>query len=159
MQDKKVKRIEVLSGVTLESAYAATQAEASRMLVESYQSEKATLFISYLTGAAETTNSVQVIVEGYVGGKAPNTNHPYSSTENSDISADSGYWVQLGEHVTATGTATYTPTVYNVAGASGSTTYTGVFQFDINYLKLRVAAKETGVATNKGTITAVVLVQ
>lgn len=155
----KIVKEELLSAITLESAYATTQAATSRKVVDTSDKEKLNLFVSYTTGAGETTNSCEVIVEGYVGTLQGSVSHPYSSTVDTEIKADSGRWVQLGAYAIATGTATYTPTVFQVAGAAAATTYTGHFIVDIEFSKIRVAAKETGVATNKGTATVIAVVR
>lgn len=135
--NNKVKMLTVLSGVTLESAAATTQAEASRVQVETYNSSLLNFTVSYTTGAGETSNTANVIVEGYDG-----TN-----------------WIQVGESSITTGTATYTPTIFAVAGASAATTYTAHFKVNITFQKIRFGAYEAGVATNKGTITVVALIQ
>lgn len=127
----------VLSGVTLESAAADTQAAASRMTIDTDICTNLNFTVSYTTGAAETSNTCNVIVEGYDG-----TN-----------------WIQLGESAITGGTATYTATIYAVAGASAATTYTAHFKVDINWKKIRFGAYEAGVASNKGTVSVVAMVQ
>lgn len=127
----KVKMQDLLVGVTLEATATGTQAAASRVVMEAYDSDKLNFTVSYTTGAAETSNTCNVVVEGYNG------------TD----------WIQLGEHSITTGTATYVPTIFAVAGAAAATTYTAHFLLDdIVFQKLRVGAYEAGVVTNKGAV-------
>jgi hypothetical protein len=133
----KVKMLTVLSGTTLEAPTAATQAEASRVIVETYSSSKLNFTVAYTTGAGETSNTCSVIVDGYDG-----TN-----------------WVQIGTSANSTGAVTYTASTFNVAGAAAATTYKAHFDVDINFQKIRFGASEAGVSTNKGMVTVVAMVQ
>jgi len=155
----KVKLLIVLNEVTLESTETATQAAASRMIVDTYMSDQLNLVIKYTTGAAETNNNCYIKVWGYVGTKSTNTNYPYAATTDTDIASDSTNWVQVGTFDLSSGTATYTPSVYKVAGAAAATTYTAHFAVGITFPKIRVSAYEDGVAANKGTVTVNVLIQ
>lgn len=159
MTDNKVKNVTVLSGVTLESTAAATQAAASRVIVDSYFSEQINVTCKYTTGAGETSNNCYVEVWGYVGTKTESTSHPYSSGVDSEIAADSDNWVQLGTYENSSGTLTFTASTMKIAGAAAATTYDAHFAHGITFSKIRVAAYEDGVAANKGTLTCVVSVQ
>ena len=149
MADKKVKIVIPLEGVTLESTEADTQAAASREVVETYLSDTLNFVVKYTTGADETSNTCAVTVWGYVGTK----------TEDAQIKADTGNWIQIGEHSITEGTATFAATTFNVAGASAATTYIGQFAVDICFPKIRFAASESGVVANKGSVTIVAMVQ
>jgi len=157
--NKKVKSLVVLNNVTLESTETATQAAASRMIVDTFMSDQLNLTIKYTTGAAETNNNCYIKVWGYIGTKSTNTNYPYANTTDTDIAADSDNWIQVGTFDLSSGTATHTPTVYKVVGAAAATTYTAHFAVGITFPKIRVSAYEDGVAANKGSVTVNVLIQ
>ena len=126
-----------LNEITLESDAATTQAAASRVQVDTQINEQLNFSCYYTTGSAETSNTCSIIVEGYDG-----TN-----------------WVQVGAYAISTGDATFTPTIFKIAGAAAATTYEAHFHFDIVFTKIRFGAYEAGVAANKGTLTIVALVQ
>jgi len=137
MAQNKVKIVKVLNAITLESTEAATQADANRVIVEAYESERLNLCCLYTTGDGETTNTCDIFVYGYDG-----TN-----------------WVPLGLYAVAGGIATATPTTFRIAGAAAATGYSASFVVDpIVFTKIKVTALESGVATNKGTLTVVALV-
>lgn len=137
MAQNKVKMVKVLNTITLESTNDTTQADADRVIVEAYESDKINICASYTTGAAETSNACDITVFGYDG-----TN-----------------WIPLGATTIAGGVATYTANTYRIAGAAGGTTYLAEFHLgDIIFTKYKVAALESGVASNKGTLTVVFLV-
>ena len=147
--ENKVKNVIVLNGITLESAEATTQAEASRVIVDTYFSDTLNLSCKYTTGADETSNNAYIKVWGYIGVKQ----------DNVDIADDSTNWIQLGEYSYTAGTATFVASVFKIAGASAATTYDAHYIMDITFSKIRVSAYEDGVSTNKGTLTVVVSVQ
>ena len=159
MSKNKVKSIKVLDGTTLESTAAATQAATSRVIVDSYFSDKLNLSCIYTTGAGETNNTCSITVWGYIGDKSEDNNYPYDGTRNGSIAADEDNWIQLGTYAVSTGTATFTATTFNIVGASAATAYDAQFLIDILFSKIRIAASESGVATNKGTLTVVASVQ
>lgn len=135
--DNKVKIVKVFDVITLEAAAVDTQADADRVLVDTYFSQKLNLTCKYTTGAGETSNACDITVYGYDG-----TN-----------------WIPLGVDTITAGVSEFTPTIYRIAGAAAETEYQASFSEDITFTKLKVTAVETGVVTNKGTLTAVALVQ
>jgi hypothetical protein len=149
MTDRKVKLVVPLSGVTLEATEASTQAVANRQIVETFLSNTLNFVVKYTTGATETSNTCSVTVWGYAG----------TLIEDAAIKADTANWIQIGEHAIASGDATFTATTFKVVGAAAATTYTGHFSSDICFPKIRFAASESGVATNKGTVTIISLIQ
>jgi len=156
---KKVKNVTVLSAITLESDETTTQAATSRVIVSSYFSDQMNLSCTYTTGATETLNNCYVKVWGYIGTKPETNSYPYSATTNSAIAADSTNWIQLGTYDISSGTATFTATLFKIAGAAAATAYSAHFAHGITFSHLRVSAYEDGVASNKGTLTAVLSVQ
>lgn len=159
MSKNKVKIIPLLTAKTLEATEAGTQAATARVVVDTFYSDTLNLVCKYTTGAGETSNTCSVTVWGYVGNKSDDNDFPYSDAPGTSIVNDTDNWVQIGEHSITTGTATFVATTFNIVGASAATTYTGQFSVDITYPKIRIAASESGVATNKGTLTAVALIQ
>jgi hypothetical protein len=155
----KVKIVPALVGTTLESTEAATQAVASRKIIDTYFSTQLNLVVKYTTGAAEAATNAYVKVWGYIGTKASNTNYPYANTEDTDIANDTDNWIQIGTFNLSSGTAVFTPSVYKVVGGAGATIYSKHFAVGITFPKIRVSAYEDGVAANKGTVTVLVLIQ
>jgi hypothetical protein len=159
MSDKKVKNIIALNNVTLESTEAATQAATSRAIIDTYFSDQLNFTVKYTTGASETVSDCYVKVWGYVGVKSEGTSYPYGSGVNSEIAADSDNWIQIGTYDLSSGTATFTPSLYKVAGGAGGTTYNSHFAHGITFSKIRFSAYETGVVVNKGTLTLIASIQ
>lgn len=159
MSDKKVKSITVLDNVTLEALEADTQAVADRKIVDTYYSDQLNLVVKYTPGTTETNNNCYIKVWGYVGTYSETNDFPYSSTTNSQIANDTDNWVQIGTYDISSGTAIFTPTVFKVAGATGATLYSKHFSQGITFPKIRVSAYEDGVASQKGRVTVVVLIQ
>ena len=155
----KTKNITVLSSQTLESSEAATQAAASRSIVDSYYSDQVNVSCKYTTGASETGTTCYIKLWGYIGSKNENTNFPYTSGVNLDIANDTANWIQLGEYVTTGGEAVFTATTYKIVGGAGATVYAAHFAQGLTFSKLRVSAYESGVSSNKGNLTVVVSVQ
>ncbi|MBU3905035.1 MAG: hypothetical protein KJ906_02725 [Nanoarchaeota archaeon] len=155
----KVKIIKVLDTVTLESTEAVTQAATSRVIVDTYYSDQLNLVCNYLTGAGETLNNAYIKVWGYAGQYSSETSHPYSSSTNTSIAADSTNWIQLGTYDISSGTATFTPTLLKIAGAAAATTYPAHFALGITFPKIRVSAYEDGVASAKGRLSVTCLIQ
>lgn len=159
-QEKKVKNVIVLNAITLESTEATTQAATSRVIVDAFYSDQLNLSCKYTTGAAETNNNVYIKVWGYIGIKSAQVAGPYAGdTKDKNIAADSTNWIQIGTYDMSSGTATFTPTVFKIAGAAAATAYDAHFAQGITFSKVRVSAYEDGVAANKGTLTVVVSVQ
>lgn len=160
MAENKVKSVTLLNAITLESTETATQAATSRVILNTYESDQLNLACKYTTGAAETSNNAYIKVWGYIGTKPEEPKAAYSgSTVNSSIAADSDNWIQLGTYNTSSGTSTFTAGVYKIAGAAAATTYDAHFALGITFSKIRISAYEDGVASNKGTLTCVALIQ
>lgn len=157
--ENKVKSIIVLNETTLESTEASTQAATSRVIVDTYYSDQLNLVLKYTTGSGETATNCYVKVWGYVGTKVETENYPYAATSNTDMAADSSNWIQIGTYDISSGTALFTPTLFQVAGGASATTYSKHFALGITFSKIRVSAYESGVFSNKGTLTAVCLIQ
>jgi hypothetical protein len=155
----KVKRIVALNSVTLESTDATTQAAAARTLIDTYESSKLNLVVKYTTGAAETNNTCAVKVWGYIGIPVDTNELPNSATPNTTTLSDSANWIQLGTSTNSSGTVTFTPAHYDVVGASAATGYVGQFLIDICVSKIVITASESGVAANKGTVSATCFIQ
>jgi hypothetical protein len=87
---------------------------------------------SYTTGAAETNNSLSMVIEE---------------------SADGTNWFTIANETVSGGTSTLSArTFVNADNTGGATTIRGSLGIDIFYDKLRVSFFETGVVTNFGTI-------
>ena len=157
--ENKVKSVTVLDGITLESAEVDTQAATSRVIVDTYLSDQLNLACKYTTGAGETSNNCYIKVWGYIGTKTGGTNYPYNANVDTDIAADSTNWIQIGEYDMSSGTATFTASTFKIAGAAAATAYDAHFALGITFPKIRVSAYEDGVASNKGTLTVVALIQ
>jgi len=136
MAQNKVKMVKVLNAITLEATEVATQPDASRVVVEAYESDKVSLCLTYVTGAAEAATACNVTLHGF----------------------DGTSWHQVSEFSIAAGVATITPTTFRVAGGAGATTYRASFYLERIFQKYKIAASESGVGANKGTLSAVVLV-
>ena len=156
----KVKTITLLDTITLESTEATTQAVASRLLVNTYESNQLNLACKYTTGAAETNNVCTITVWGYIGTKSEARHSQYASaTDDTDIKADTANWIQLGTFDTLGGDSTFETQQLVIQGVAAATAYDAHFAMGITFSKIRVAASESGVAANKGTLTIVALVQ
>ncbi len=117
--------------VTLESTY--TTNEAVTDPTKSFHTggfAKAVFDILYTVGAAETANSLQVKIE---------------------VSPDGTNWYRIANDSTTTGTSTLTAREFTFVGTDAAAATISIF-LDIAYKYMRVSCKETGVASNKGTI-------
>ena len=157
--ENKVKIIKVLDLITLESTEAVTQSTANRVIVDTYYSDQLNLVCKYLTGNGETSNNAYIKVWGYIGQYSADKDFPYSTTTNADIAADTSNWIQLGTHDISSGTATFTATTFKIAGAAAATTYPAQFALGITCPKIRFSAYEDGVASAKGRLDLVALIQ
>lgn len=158
MTKNKVKTIVLLDQQTLESTENATQAVSDRVLANTYFSDKLNLVCRYTTGSGETATNCYIKVWGYTGSRAESKDFPYSGANNEAIVNDDN-WVQIGEYAVSSGEATFTPTVFKIAGGAGDTTYEAHFPIDITFSHIRVSAYEDGVTTNKGNLTVIALIQ
>lgn len=89
--------------------------------------------ITYLTGAAETNNSVNLQI-----------------LTSNDLNTDLYYMTTAAE---STGTVTLTPATWVFTGASAATTYKFAFPVSLEDKFLVFSVKEDGVASNAGTLT------
>ena len=157
--ENKVKIIKVLDSVTLESTEAVTQAVASRVIVDTYYSDQLNLVCKYLTGNGETSNNAYIKAWGYIGQYSADKDFPYSTTTNANIAADTNNWIQAGTYDISSGTATFTASLFKIAGAAAATTYKAQFAFGITWPKIRISVYEDGVSSNKGRLSVVALIQ
>lgn len=122
----------LFSGVTLESTY---QSEATTKPTKSFATgglSKIDFSVNYTTGAGETNNSIEIKLEA---------------------SPDGTNWYQLTNDSTSSGTSTLYQREFTFVGALAATSYKFSLPIDVFDRYMRVSAKETGVATNKGTVT------
>lgn len=120
-----------LTAWTLESTY---QAEGTTKTTKTFDvagMSKMNLDCVYTTGAAETNNTIEIKLEASVDG----TN-----------------FFQLTNESASSGTSTLYAREFTLTGASAATAYAFTLGIDVFYKKMRVSAKESGVASNKGTL-------
>ena len=87
---------------------------------------------SYTTGAAETNNTLDILVEQ---------------------SSDGTNWFSIPNETVSSGTSTLNDRTFSYASNTGGSTNTkSSVGLDIFYKQIRVSFKETGVAANHGTI-------
>jgi len=156
---KKVKTVTLLNYITLEGNETDTQALEDRIILDTYVSDQLNLVCKYATGASETNNTYHIKVWGYIGTYSATSNFPYADTADTKIANDTTNWIQIGKFDTTGGTATFIPSVFNIIGAAGSTTYNAHFAFGITWPKIRISAYEEGVSSKKGHLTCVALIQ
>jgi len=118
------------TGVTLESTY---QAESTTVATKSFKIagfSKLNLDVLYTMGATETSNSVEIKIEQ---------------------SPDNTNWYQLVNDSTSAGTSTLTAREFTIVGVNADDKEFSL-PLDISDQYCRVSFKETGVASNKGTL-------
>lgn len=118
------------TGVTLESTY---QNEASNVATKTFKVGgyvKVALDIVYTMGSAESSNSIEVKIEG---------------------SPDGTNFFRLPNDSTSGGTSTITAREFTFVGTNAAAANISI-GIDIFYKYLRVSIKETGVGSNKGTV-------
>ena len=118
------------TSVELESTYQATEVTEAVKAFRVDGRTRMNLDILYTMGGSETSNSIEIKVEGSPDG----TN--YYRLPNESVSA---------------GTSTVTAREYTFVGVNGAATTISISQ-DIFYKFIKVSAKETGVSSNKGSI-------
>lgn len=119
-----------LTAVTLESTYQAESTTVATKTFETGLMSRAEFLIKYTMGAAETANSIEIKIEG---------------------SNDGTNFYQVMNDSTSTGTSTLTVREFTYVGVNAAAVNVN-FGIDIAYLKLRISIKESGVVTNKGTV-------
>lgn len=118
------------TSVTLESTY---QSESTTVATKTFKTShysKLNLDILYTEGAAETSNTIEVKFEG---------------------SPDGVNFYRIPNESVSNGTSTITAREFTFAGTDGAAATISI-GLDIFYEYMRVSAKETGVAANKGTV-------
>lgn len=118
------------TGVELESTYSTTEITEPTRTFTAGGFSKLNLDFVYTMGASETANTIEVKVEG---------------------SPDRTNWYRISNDSTSGGTSTLTQREFQFAGANGAAATFSIF-LDIAYKYIRVSAKETGVASNKGNV-------
>lgn len=117
--------------ITLESTYQAESGQTKpTKTFSSGGYSKMNIDLLYTMGSGESTNSIEVKIEG---------------------STDGTNWYRIPNDSTSGGTSTLTAREFTFVGtdAAAATISIGL---DIFYKYLKVSIKETGVVTNKGTI-------
>ena len=118
------------TSVTLESTY---QAESTTVATKTFKTtgfSKLNLDFLYTMGGSETSNSIEVKVEG---------------------SPDGINFYRIPNDAPSAGVSTLTAREFTFVGTNGAASTISV-GLDIFYEFVRVSAKETGVESNKGTI-------
>ena len=118
------------TSIEMESTY---QAESVTEATKTYNVggyEKANFDILYTMGAAETANSIEITLEG---------------------STDGINFYAIANDATSLGVSTLTAREFTFVGTNGAAATISII-LDIGYKLLRFKAKETGVATNKGSV-------
>lgn len=91
------------------------------------------LFVTYTTGAAETSNTLSFKIE---------------------FSYDGTNWFQQSYDTLSSGVNTLADLEHAIAGASAATTYSKEYVLPLSAKYMRIFFKETGVAANFGTVSA-----
>lgn len=118
------------TSVELESTYQTDEAVEAVKTLPCGGYSKMNLDILYTMGSAETSNSIEVRIEG---------------------SPDGTNFYRIANESVTGGTSTLTQREFTFVGTNG-TTATISIGLDIFYKYIKIAAKETGVASNKGSI-------
>lgn len=120
----------VITPVALTASY---QTESGSNPTKSFTTggySRAVFSVFYTMGATETANSVELRIEH---------------------SSDNVNWTRIANDSTSGGTSTLTAREFTFVGANAALATISIFM-DIGYKYMRVAAKETGVVTNFGTV-------
>lgn len=120
----------VRTGVELESTYSTTEDTEPTKTFAVAGYTKMTLDFLYTMGGSETSNTIEVKLEG---------------------SPDRVNWYELSNDDTSGATSTLTNREFQVTGTNGSTKEFQIF-IDVAYKYVRVSCKESGVASNKGNV-------
>ena len=118
------------TSIEMESTYQAESATEATKTYEVAGFEKVNLNILYTMGATETTNSIEVKLEA---------------------STDGTNFYRIANDNTSAGVSTLTAREFTFVGADAGAATISII-LDIGYKKLRVSVKETGVASNKGSV-------
>jgi len=115
-----------LTPVALTNAYTG-----NTEILETGSFSKLDIRFSYTTGAAETDNSIDILLEE---------------------SDDRTNWFAIPNDATSGGTSTLTDRTFNYINAVAATNKKSSVGVDIFYKYMRISFKEAGVAANAGTI-------
>lgn len=118
------------TSIEMESTYQNESATEATTSFPSGGYSKANFDILYTMGSGESSNSVEVKIEG---------------------SPDGTNYYRLANDSTSAGTSTLTAREFTFVGADASTATISII-LDIAYKYMRVSCKESGVATNKGSV-------
>lgn len=119
-----------ITAIEMESTYQAESATEATKTFETAGFAKLNLDVSYTMGSGESGNSVEIKVEG---------------------SPDRTNFYRIANDSSSGGTSTLTAREFTFVGSDGATATISIF-LDIAYKNMRVSCKETGVATNKGSV-------
>jgi hypothetical protein len=133
-----LETITLIDNATLTASYLPLAADNLELNVEKVT--QITLDVFYTTGAAETNNTIELKVE-------------FANTMSNRTSPVTGDWVQETTISASGGTTTVTPNIYQITGASATTTYPVQIAVPMASRFIRVSVKESGVAANFGTVT------
>ncbi len=128
--DKATVSTAVRTPVTLESAYQTELTTTATKTFKTSHYSKLNLDINYTMGATETTNSIEVKFE---------------------CSPDGVNFYRIPNESVSGGTSTITAREFTFVGTNADVATISI-GLDIFYEYIRISAKETGVASNKGTI-------
>lgn len=118
------------TSIGLESTYQTTEDTKALKSFATGGYDNVVFDILYTMGASETSNSIEVRLEG---------------------SPDGTNWYRLATDSTSGGTSTLAAREFTFVGTNGSTA-TIQIKHDINSKFMRIAVKETGVLSNKGSV-------
>lgn len=118
------------TSVALTSAYQAEDGTVPTKTIQTSGWSKLNIDLLYTMGAAETSNSIEIRVEG---------------------SADGTNFYRVPNESVSGGTSTITAREFTFVGTNAAAASISI-GLDIFYKYIRIAAKETGVASNAGTI-------
>ena len=121
---------DVITAKTLTASYETESADVATKTFPTGMMSRVEFSIKYTMGASETTNSIEIRLEG--GNEGTN-------------------FFRLMNDSTSAGTSTLTVREFTYVGINAAASSVS-FGVDIAYKFMRIAIKETGVATNFGTI-------
>lgn len=116
--------------IALTSAYQAVGASAPTKVLMTGGYSKLNLDINYTMGATETANSIEVMIES---------------------SPDNVNFYRIANDSTSGATSTLTAREFTFVGTNAAAATIGIF-LDVAYKFVRVSCKESGVATNAGSV-------
>lgn len=118
------------TSIEMESTYQAESATEATKTFEVAGFTKVNLDFLYTMGSGESSNSIEIKIEG---------------------SPDRTNFYRIANDSTTAGTSTLTAREFTFVGADASTAAISII-LDIGYKYMKVSCKETGVVTNKGSV-------